>query len=78
MLTCCGIRDGASCGGTRSVREVAQRATTVGRTSGSSCGGAADSAYKRRWNTAIRRLLWGPFFCLWRILGFLLALWWRF
>ena len=35
VLTCYGISDGASCSGTHSVGEVAQRVTTVGRTSGS-------------------------------------------
>ena len=40
LLTCCGTRGGANCGGTCSDGQAVQRATTVGPTSGSSCGGA--------------------------------------
>ena len=58
-----------------------QRATTGVPTSGSSYDGHGGGAFKRRRNTPpdtpIRRL-WGPFFCLWRMLGTLLALCRRF
>ena len=81
LLTCYGVRSGASCSGTRSVGEVAPRAITVSRTSGSSCGGAAGDADKRRCNTlpaTTTKKLWGPFFCLWQMLGTLWVVWWRF
>ena len=65
----------------RSNGAAVRRATTWVPTSGSSSGEGCGGACKRRFSTPpgtpVRRL-WGPSFYLWRMLGTLLALCWRF
>ena len=81
LKTCCGIQGGAIFDGMRSDGAVERRATTGVPTSGSSSGGGGGGAFKQRLSTppgAPIRRLWGPFFYLWRMLGTLLALCWRF